>query len=1084
MDSNTDEHLQQILMQIKQGGTALFLGAGASHAAGGPLGGKLTDLIKKSFPKINQSLSNFIEVCQDVIDTPPYNRNGLEDFIKSKLDLLQPTEEHKIMTKYDWSAIFTSNFDDLIELTYRTTPERLKFCQPVYSDLFQVNPADNSRLYLFKIMGSVTAIETETGNMVLSRADYNRAIIRRSKYLELLTDFIKTGTIVFIGYSFGDRLALDIIDQIMEMHGRDRLPWSYALFDQLQLDEKTQYMFSSRKIRPVECDFSQFFQYLDKNYKAPTKIVTSGALHFSLRGYDLQIKEEETRQQAQYFEILSEEKVTQEPGNRDDFYKGVNMSWGAFREGWDFKRSLYASSDHKRTIGRRTVTGCLKDRILDELNLPSAQDNKVILITGMAGVGKTTMLRRLAFDVYTSGQAPVIIVRPGQINFDYRLLAAFIENLNYQLNEKLPKGEHTQPIKPIIIIDDASSMIRHVNRINDYLTARGRAALIVASERQGEWNVMWNTFPFTIPRDNLYELDEQLNDKEKQGIVEHFYNLGYITTRGTFWDDIIEREFENSFFATVYTLVHPSRKPLTQIIEDQYLQLTNKTQEAFRNICCFHRFNLPINLELLVRSLKCSYADFYSEIIGKDAAKVIFEDQDEIGNVLYRTHHRIIANKTAEFFFGDPEKQKDILMNILKETVLTNLTERRICEKLLVSHIGPNAHPQVFSYPQQRQLFETVCDKHPIRGLVHHWGILETDNGEYSEAERLLKWALQLPRDDIEAFRGESDQSILTSLGNLYSHKGMQLIDVGEGGKAEEYFEDAAVCFRDAKHGEFSNAHAYHADANMWYQRGRRATNEPESLVCYAQALQILTIAQDNLSEYDLQMIVELDTMVWGQLGDESRIEQNIEVLRDQYNTASGYYLYAQLLWRKAMQNEGNEKKQLLELALQKIDEGLKPFPTDERCLGLRARIFIDLNPRELKKYYTCLIKWKAVATIPSVRLIYELARTAFILTYYDDSKRFFQELDTGIGLGHRLRTRPQFPITDEEGNLVEFEGTITNIFTSYEGDIHCDSLRSLRYSILFRPIACRFTPSRGDTVKFNIAFNFLHPSAINVQKM
>ncbi|MCH7613698.1 MAG: glycosyltransferase, partial [Candidatus Marinimicrobia bacterium] len=53
--------------------------------------------------------------------------------------------------------------------------------------------------------------------MVLSRADYNRALIRRRKYLELLSDFVKTGTIVFIGYSFGDHLVLDIIDDIIEI---------------------------------------------------------------------------------------------------------------------------------------------------------------------------------------------------------------------------------------------------------------------------------------------------------------------------------------------------------------------------------------------------------------------------------------------------------------------------------------------------------------------------------------------------------------------------------------------------------------------------------------------------------------------------------------------------------------------------------------------------------------------------------------------------------------------------------------------------------------------------------------------------
>jgi tetratricopeptide (TPR) repeat protein len=1082
--NSAEEQLQEILRQVQQGSAVLFLGAGASHAAGGPLGEKLTELIKKKFPKIDQSLSGFVEVCQDVIDTPPYNRNELEEFIRSKLNLLQPTEEHKIMTRYDWAAIFTSNFDDLVEVTYRTAPERLKYCQALYTERFQVAPSDRSKVYLFKIMGSVTAIEGESGNMVLSRADYNQALVRRRKYLELLSDFVKTGTLVFIGYSFGDRLVLDIIDEIVELYGKERLPWSYALFDRLELDEKTRYMFSSRKIIPLKCNFKEFFQYLDKNCESPVKIGVPGSVHFRLLGYELEISEQEARQQAEYFEILSEGKVNQESGNRDDFFKGTNRSLGAFREGWDFKRDLYASPDHRRAVGRRTVVGCLKDRVFNELKRFDVEDNKVLLVTGMAGVGKTTMLRRLAFDVYESGQAPVIIIRPGRINFDYRLLAAFVENLNHQLNQKIPAGEHIQPLKPLIVIDDAASMIRHVNRIKDYLTARGRAALIVGAERQGEWDLMWKTFPFKVSEENLYELDEQLNDQEKSGIIEHFYKLGYIPTLGTSWDERMGKEFEYSFFATVYTLVHPSRKPLNQIIQDQYTQLTAQTQKAFRNICCFHQFGLPINLELLVRSLRCSYSDFHSEILGKDAAKVIFEEKDELGNLLYRTHHRIIARKTAEFFFGDPEIQKDLLLEILKEIVLTNLIERQTCEKLLVSHIGPNANPQVFSYAQQRQIFKIVCGKYPTRCLVHHWGVLETDDHEYEEAERLLKWALELPRDDIEAYRGESDQTILTSLGNLYSHRGMDLTDQGDKAKVEEYFEKATACFRDAKHGEFPNAHAYHAHANMWYQRGRRTTSEPEALNCYAHALEVLTIAKDNINEDDLQRIYELDTMVWGQIGDESKIKQNLGILKDKYNTASGYYLYAQLLWHKAQEKAGDEKERLLELALGKVDEGLKHFPSDERCLGLWARVFKELAPRELKKYYTALIKWKSAATTPNVLLLFDLARTAFVLTYYDYSKKFFQELETGVGLGHKLRSRPRDPIVDEKGNRVEFEGTIANIFSSYEGEVRCESLRSLRYPIAFRPIACGFIPSPGDKVKFNIAFSLRNPIAISVRKL
>ncbi len=207
-----------------------------------------------------------------------------------------------------------------------------------------------------------------------------------------------------------------------------------------------------------------------------------------------------------------------------------------------------------------------------------------------------------------------------------------------------------------------------------------------------------------------------------------------------------------------------------------------------------------INIELLVRSLKCSYEEFNSEVIEKDANKVIFEEIDELGNILYRTHHRIIARRTIEAFFGDPEIQKKMFIEILGESNLSNRKEREICEKLMVQHIGPNARPEIFTKDQQRQIFKIVCERNPVRSLVHHWGVLEADAHNYDEALRLLKWALEIPRDDIESYRGESDQNIQTSLGTLYSHIGIDLMKKGDTAAAEEYFREAETSFQVAKH--------------------------------------------------------------------------------------------------------------------------------------------------------------------------------------------------------------------------------------------------------------------------------------------
>jgi len=185
-EKNKQSHLAEILEKIQEGRVVLFLGAGCSTVEGGPSGDELADMIKKQFPKSQQNLNNLLDICQDVVDTPPYDQQQLEDFVVGKLDSLKPGQSHLCMTKYDWAALFTTNYDNLIELAYQLAPKKLKSCYPIRTTDFSINPADRSRVYLFKTMGCITNRGQGDGYPILTRSDYNSAMKRRSKYLSYL----------------------------------------------------------------------------------------------------------------------------------------------------------------------------------------------------------------------------------------------------------------------------------------------------------------------------------------------------------------------------------------------------------------------------------------------------------------------------------------------------------------------------------------------------------------------------------------------------------------------------------------------------------------------------------------------------------------------------------------------------------------------------------------------------------------------------------------------------------------------------------------------------------------------------------
>ena len=131
-----DPQLARMLKKVRQGKAVLFLGAGASFASQCPSGDKLAQMIHQEFlPGSSLQSLDLLDVCGTVLDTPGVDRSALEEFIRKKLDA-QPSLAHKNLCLNQWQAIFTTNFDDLVEIGYRITPNRKQRCEPVYGRNF------------------------------------------------------------------------------------------------------------------------------------------------------------------------------------------------------------------------------------------------------------------------------------------------------------------------------------------------------------------------------------------------------------------------------------------------------------------------------------------------------------------------------------------------------------------------------------------------------------------------------------------------------------------------------------------------------------------------------------------------------------------------------------------------------------------------------------------------------------------------------------------------------------------------------------------------------------------------------------
>lgn len=108
--------LEILIRQIIPEDTILFMGAGSSIPSGGPTGKELALSIAKKF---GISDAEGLDLCEvSTIVERRYSRRDLVYFLRDLIGKLSPAGSIYNLPYYDWRAIFTTNYDTLIEQVY------------------------------------------------------------------------------------------------------------------------------------------------------------------------------------------------------------------------------------------------------------------------------------------------------------------------------------------------------------------------------------------------------------------------------------------------------------------------------------------------------------------------------------------------------------------------------------------------------------------------------------------------------------------------------------------------------------------------------------------------------------------------------------------------------------------------------------------------------------------------------------------------------------------------------------------------------------------------------------------------------
>jgi hypothetical protein len=129
----------------------------------------------------------------------------------------RPSEAHRLISKTNWIAALSSNYDGLIEGAYAL--ETGGIVPPVFSPDGIGQALDclrNGRFFVFKVHGDVNL----PGSIVLSNRDYARLLYLSPGYRSFLEAVFSSYTVLFVGFGGTDPDLDGIIDRLSTIYER------------------------------------------------------------------------------------------------------------------------------------------------------------------------------------------------------------------------------------------------------------------------------------------------------------------------------------------------------------------------------------------------------------------------------------------------------------------------------------------------------------------------------------------------------------------------------------------------------------------------------------------------------------------------------------------------------------------------------------------------------------------------------------------------------------------------------------------------------------------------------------------------
>lgn len=370
--------LDQVKASLFAGHYNLLLGSGISmdstNGAGQFLrsaGSLAEDLIALKGLRPNTPLSRA---------TMTLENHELEKYVTKPYSSCRAGPTVKQMTSFVWKTVFTFNIDDALEAAYETTLHPKQQLESVNYDEHFRTSKDKSQLLAIHLHGFTR--QSEKG-YVFSSTEYARVTRGNNSWMHILSELIASEPFIISGTSLNEPdLEYYLAGRTDATARTNRGP---SILVEPFPDKLTELLCKQHGLILVKAEMVDFLGWLIKTLGRPPNVAELTVP--SVQGiFSSKITPEQRIIFFSDFELVKKV-VPNSEGEISSFHFGKAPKWS------DLESQCDVPTDDERRLGAK-----VRNHLAEKKSLA-----KVICITGEAGAGKTTILRRSAYELCKQG---------------------------------------------------------------------------------------------------------------------------------------------------------------------------------------------------------------------------------------------------------------------------------------------------------------------------------------------------------------------------------------------------------------------------------------------------------------------------------------------------------------------------------------------------------------------------------------------------------------------------------------------------------------------------------------------------------